>query len=137
MARSYLDRGPNPESLVVSQFAQGQAITFGQVADQVLALKRPELRATTAAAWVATFALRHCRELREKPVALIDTADILTILEPFSPVMGQQRRPRLEAAVNIPEAYPATPREFHLDPAFYAAGADMAKSLKPFMVTAR
>jgi hypothetical protein len=37
----------------------------------------------------------------------------------------------------IPEAYPAMSREFHLDPALYAAGADMAKSLKPFMVTAR
>jgi hypothetical protein len=39
--------------------------------------------------------------------------------------------------INIPEAYPTTSREFHLDPALYAAGADMAKSLKPFMVTAR
>ena len=38
---------------------------------------------------------------------------------------------------HIPEAYPATSREFQLDPALYAAGADMAKSLKPFMVTAR
>jgi integrase len=84
--------------------AQGQAITFGQVADQVFALKRPELRATTAAAWVATFAMRHCRELREKPVALIDTADILTILEPFSPVMMQQWRPRLEAALDFAKA---------------------------------
>jgi integrase len=84
--------------------AQGQAMTFGQVADQVLALKRPELRAATAAAWVATFALRHCRELREKPVALIDTADILTILEPFSPVMMQQRRPRLEAVLDFAKA---------------------------------
>ena len=38
---------------------------------------------------------------------------------------------------NIPEAYPATAREYQLDTALYAAGADMAKSLKPFMVTAR
>jgi len=84
--------------------AQGQAMTFGQTADQVFALKRPELRATTAAAWAATFALRHCGELREKPVALIDTADILTILEPFSPVMCQQRRPRLEAVLDFAKA---------------------------------
>jgi hypothetical protein len=39
--------------------------------------------------------------------------------------------------VNIPEAYPATSREFQVDPALYVAGADMAKSLKPFMVNAR
>jgi|SRR5580704_15852910 hypothetical protein len=37
----------------------------------------------------------------------------------------------------IPEAYPATAREFHLDPALYAAGADMAKALKPFLANAR
>jgi hypothetical protein len=41
------------------------------------------------------------------------------------------------APVTIPEAYPAGSSEFHLDPALYAAGADMAKSLKPFMVAAR
>jgi hypothetical protein len=39
--------------------------------------------------------------------------------------------------VNIPEAYPATSREYHLDPALFQAGEAMAKSLKPFMVTAR
>jgi hypothetical protein len=33
----------------------------------------------------------------------------------------------------IPEAYPATSREFQLDPALYTAGEAMAKALKPFM----
>jgi len=37
----------------------------------------------------------------------------------------------------IPEAYPAASKELRLDPALYAAGADMAKSLKPFMASAR
>ena len=37
----------------------------------------------------------------------------------------------------IPEAYPATSREFHLDPALYVAGEAMAQALKPFMANAR
>ena len=37
---------------------------------------------------------------------------------------------------DIPEAYPATSREYHLDPALFQAGEAMAKALKPFMVTA-
>jgi hypothetical protein len=40
-------------------------------------------------------------------------------------------------ARSVPEAFPATAREFHLDPALYAAGADMVKSLQPFMVPGR
>ena len=105
-ARRLLAEGLDPLATKKSAHAaaQGQAMTFGQVADQVLALKRPELRATTAAAWVATFALRHCRALREKGVDEIGTADILTILEPLSPVMVQQWRPRLEAALDFAKA---------------------------------
>jgi hypothetical protein len=37
-------------------------------------------------------------------------------------------------APTIPEAYSPTAPEFQLDPVLYAAGADMAKSLKPFMM---
>jgi hypothetical protein len=37
----------------------------------------------------------------------------------------------------IPEAYPDTAAEFHIDPALYAAGEAVAKSLKPFMANAR
>jgi hypothetical protein len=37
----------------------------------------------------------------------------------------------------IPETFPATSAEFHVDPALFQAGEAMAKSLKPFMASAR
>jgi hypothetical protein len=37
----------------------------------------------------------------------------------------------------IREAFPVKSREFRVDPALYAAGAAMAKSLSPFMASAR
>lgn len=55
----------------------------------------------------------------------------------FAAGMTEAARLLDKPAPSVPEAYPDAPREFHIDPARFAAGEAMARELKSFMASAR
>jgi integrase len=107
-ARRQLALGANPRA------AKAQGITFGEVANEVVALKTRDLRNRKAAdQWTMT--LRdYAAPLRSKPVAEITTQDILAVLRPLwsrVPETASRLRGRIERVIDHARAHGHIPAD--------------------------
>ena len=80
--RAALALKQDPRSVV--DLVQPDATTFGKVADEVLtAVTKGFRNKATTACWKRTLGDMYCKAIRTKPVAEVDTEDVLGILRPL------------------------------------------------------
>lgn len=106
-ARAKVMAGLDPIEVKRKARASGERVTFGAVADQLLASKRSEWRnAKHAEQWRQTLEVTLA-PLRSRPVESIDTAAVLSVLTPLwqaKPETASRVRQRLEAVLDAARA---------------------------------
>jgi hypothetical protein len=106
--RAFLAQDLDPiEHRKVTRTAAAGRRTFAQCADAFIKAKRSEWRnAKHAKQWVISLE-RHCYALRARPIQEIDTADILTVLQPLwatTTETASRLRGRLELVLDFAKA---------------------------------
>jgi integrase len=107
-ARRQLALGANPRA------EKAQGITFGEIADEVIALKTRDLRNDKSAAQWAMTLRDYAAPLRSKPVAEITTQDVLAVLRPLwsrVPETASRLRGRIERVIDHARAHGHIPAD--------------------------
>jgi integrase len=106
--RSMLAKGIDPlEAKKAAQEAAAAHKTFGQCADELIKSKRREWRSEIHAAQWRTTINDYCGPILDKPVDTIDTAAVLSILQPVwnrIPETASRLRGRIEAVLDYGKA---------------------------------
>lgn len=89
---------------VADKAAQAAAVTFGECADEFIALHENEWRnAKHRAQWRSTMSDNYIRDLRRRPVSEITTEDVLAVLKPLwkdKRETGSRIRQRIETVLD-------------------------------------
>jgi integrase len=106
--RSMLAKGIDPlDAKKADQEAAAARKTFGQCADELIKSKRREWRSEIHAAQWRTTINDYCGPILDKPVDTIDTAAVLSILQPVwnrIPETASRLRGRIEAVLDYGKA---------------------------------
>jgi integrase len=106
--RSMLAKGIDPlDAKKAAQEAAAAHKTFGQCADELIKSKRREWRSEIHAAQWRTTINDYCGPILDKPVDTIDTAAVLSILQPVwnrIPETASRLRGRIEAVLDYGKA---------------------------------
>jgi integrase len=107
--RSLLAKGVDPlDAKKAARHADASRQTFGQCADALIASKRSEWRsAKHALQWETTLKV-HCKPIREFPIDGVDTAAVLSLLQPLwaaIPETASRVRGRIEAVLDYGKAH--------------------------------
>src|ERR1700720_2611025 len=106
--RSMLAKGIDPlDAKKASQEAAAARKTFGQCADELIKSKRREWRSEVHAAQWRTTIDEYCGPILDKPVDTIDTAAVLSVLQPIwgrIPETASRLRGRIEAVLDYAKA---------------------------------
>jgi integrase len=106
--RSVLTKGIDPlAAKKTGQEAAAARKTFGQCADELIKSKRREWRSEVHAAQWRTTIDDYCGPILDKPVDTIDTAAVLSVLQPIwarIPETASRVRGRIEAALDYAKA---------------------------------
>jgi integrase len=107
--RSMLAKGIDPlEAKKAGQEAAAARKTFGQCADELIKSKRREWRSEVHAGQWRTTIDDYCRPILDKPVDAIDTAAVLSVLQPVwarIPETASRLRGRIEAVLDFAKAH--------------------------------
>jgi integrase len=107
--RSMLAKGIDPlDAKKAAQEAAAARKTFGQCADELIKSKRREWRSEIHAAQWRTTIDDYCGPILDKPVDTIDTAAVLSILQPVwnrIPETASRLRGRVEAVLDYAKAH--------------------------------
>jgi integrase len=110
--RKELALGRDPVELRRTEKSAG--ITFGEIADEVMALKERELRNPKSAAQWAMTLKEYAAPLRNKPVARITTQDVLAVLKPLWSRVNEtasRLRGRIERVIDHARAHGHIPAD--------------------------
>jgi integrase len=103
-ARKLVHAGKNP---IEERKAAGEVPTFGAMADELIEALTPEWRNPKhAAQWKLSLEV-HAKPLRDKPVNVIDTEDVLGVLKPIwltIPETASRTRGRIERVLDAARA---------------------------------
>jgi integrase len=106
--RFLLAKGVDPlDAKKAAQKAAAARKTFGQCADELIKSKRREWRSEVHAGQWRTTIDSYCRPIHDVPVDLIDTAAVLSILQPIwarIPETASRVRGRIEAVIDYAKA---------------------------------
>ncbi len=106
--RSMLAKGIDPlDAKKADQEAAAARKTFGQCADELIKSKRREWRSEVHAAQWRTTIDDYCGPILDKPVDTIDTAAVLSVLQPIwarIPETASRLRGRIEAVLDYAKA---------------------------------
>lgn len=103
-ARLLLDANTDP---IAAKQAEAAILTFGEMADIVLAKKQAEFRSETAAARAKRALEHYCEPIRPLQVNKINTEAVLSILKPIwseKPETARKVRGLIEAVLNAAKA---------------------------------
>ncbi|MFO1118317.1 MAG: integrase arm-type DNA-binding domain-containing protein [Beijerinckiaceae bacterium] len=107
-ARKMLAEGVDPLAARKAEAATAAVVTFGDFADEVIkSLQHGWRNAKHGAQWKTTLGRDYIGALRNKPVADVDTADVLAVLQPLwqtVPETAQRLRGRIEKVLDAAKA---------------------------------